>query len=147
MDGKNVLIADDETGVREAFRMILKDKYNLFLYDNGEEALNCARNHRIDVALVDIKMPKMDGLELLKKIKTIDHDIQVIMVTGYATLDTAIEAMRFGAFDYIKKPFDKDELEKLVEKGIDRKRLKVKVKKDARQLASIRETLGFDPSK
>lgn len=140
---KNILIVDDELGVRESLRMILKDKYDLFIYAKSEEALEAVRSNRIDVALLDIKMPEMNGIELLQKIKNIDQNIQVALVTGYATIDTAIEAMRLGAFDYIKKPFDKDKLEELVKRGIEIRKQKIKEKRGARQLETIKERLGI----
>ena len=131
---ENILIVDDELGVRESLKMILKDKYNLFIQSEGEEALDSVRKNRIDVALLDIKMPEMNGIELLKKIKEIDPDIQVVIVTGYATLDTAVEAMRFGAFDYICKPFDKEKLEELVGEGAKRRKRRIREKRELKEI-------------
>jgi len=138
----NVLIVDDEFGVREAFRMILKAKHNLFIHSDGKDALESVRKNHIDVALLDIKMPEMSGIEVLKKIKEIDPDIQAIMVTGYATLDTAVEAMRFGAFDYIYKPFDKDKVEELVSAGVKKKTQIIRDKKELKQLEIIKKDLN-----
>ena len=138
----NVLIVDDEFGVREAFRMILKGKHNLFIHSDGKDALESVRKNRIDVALLDIKMPEMSGIEVLEKIKTIDPDIQAIMVTGYATLDTAVEAMRLGAFDYIYKPFDKDKVEELVSAGVKKKTQIIRDKKELKHLGAIKKDLN-----
>jgi len=138
----NVLIVDDELGVREAFRMILKGKHNLFIHSDGRDALESVRGNHIDVALLDIKMPEMSGIEVLKKIKEIDPDIQAIMVTGYATLDTAVEAMRLGAFDYIYKPFDKDKVEELVIAGVKKKTQIIRDKKELKHLGTIKEDLN-----
>ena len=129
----NILIVDDELGVRESLRMILKDNYNLFIQSEGEEALKSVRKNRIDMALLDIKMPEMSGIKLLKKIKEIDPDIQVVIVTGYATLDTAVESMRLGAFDYIYKPFDKDKVEKLVREGTERRVQRIREKEKLKE--------------
>lgn len=138
----NVLIVDDEFGVREAFRMILKGKHNLFIHSDGKDALESVRKNRIDVALLDIKMPEMSGIEVLEKIKTIDPDIQAIMVTGYATLDTAVEAMRLGAFDYIYKPFDKNKVEELVSAGVKKKTQIIRDKKELKHLGAIKKDLN-----
>ncbi|MCK5616996.1 response regulator [Candidatus Pacearchaeota archaeon] len=138
---RNILIVDDELGVRESLRMILKDKYNLFIHSEGKEALESVRKNCIDVALLDIKMPKMDGIELLKKIKKMDPDIRVIMVTGYGTLDTAVEAIRTGAVDYICKPFDKDKLEKVIRKETKKRTQRIKEKKTLAHLETIKTNL------
>ncbi len=138
---ENILVVDDELGVRESFRMILKDKYNLFIYSDGKDALEFVKKHRVDVALLDIRMPKMNGIDVLKKIKGINPDIQVLMVTGHATLDTAVEAMRFGAFDYIYKPFDKDKLEDLVRNGVKRRKQRIKEKKELKHLEIVKKDL------
>ena len=139
---ENILIVDDELGVRESFRMILQDKYNLFIHSEGEEALESVRKKRIDVALLDIRIPKMNGIELLQRIKKMDSDIQVVMVTGYATLDTAVEAMRLGAFDYLYKPFDPDKLEKVVREGIRRRKLGIKASGELKQLEIVKRDLN-----
>ena len=138
----NILIVDDEPGVRESFRMILKDRYNLFIHSEPEEALLEVGKNRIDVALLDIRMPKMNGIELLGKIRKIDPGIQAVMVTGYATLDTAVKAMRFGAFDYLNKPFDKDRLEELVKEGIKRRRRRDREKRDLKRLEIIKKDVN-----
>ena len=139
---RSILIVDDELGVRESFRMILQDKYELFIHSEGEEALDTLKKNRIDVALLDIRMPGINGIDLLKKIKDIDSDIQVVMVTGHATIDTAVEAMRLGAFDYIYKPFDKDRLDELIRKGIKRRRERTKEKKGLENLEVIKKDLN-----
>jgi response regulator RpfG family c-di-GMP phosphodiesterase len=138
----NILIVDDELGVRESFRMILKDEYKLFIHSEPDEALLTIKKNCIDVALLDIRMPKMNGIELLGKIKKIDPGIQVVMVTGYATLDTAVKAMRFGAFDYLNKPFDRDKLEELVKEGIKRRKRRDWEKKELKRLEIIKKDVN-----
>ncbi len=138
----NILIVDDEFGVRESFRMILKDEYNLFIHSEPGEALRTIKKNRIDVALLDIRMPKMNGIELLGEIKKIDHDIQAVIITGYATLDTAVKAMRFGAFDYLTKPFDRNKLEELVKEGIKRRRRRDREKKELKRLEIIKKDVN-----
>ena len=138
----NVLIVDDEFGVRESLRMILKAKHNLFIHSDGKDALESVKKNHIDVALLDIRMPEMSGIELLKKIKEIGPDIQAIMVTGYATLDTAVEAIRLGAFDYIYKPFDKDKVEELVSSAVKKKIQIIRDKKELKHLEAIKKDLN-----
>jgi len=117
----NLLICDDEFGPRESLRMILKDKYDLLFAENGQQAVNQLMEQPVDLVLMDINMPRMSGIEALQKIKEIDKNVEVLVITGYGSLDTAIQAMKYGAYDYITKPFDLNEILKLVEKGIDRR--------------------------
>lgn len=106
-----VLIVDDEENVSNLLnKVLIKEKYNTYTAMDGEEALDIINKHRIDIVISDIKMPKMSGIELLGKIKEIDSSINVIMITAFATLETAIDALRMGAKDYITKPFNLDEI-------------------------------------
>jgi putative two-component system response regulator len=122
MDERNrVLVVDDELGPREALRMILKGRYNVFTAGDGDSALGMLAKEKYDVVILDIKMPDRDGIEILKVAKEMDRDLEVIMVTAYATVNTAREAIRHGALDYLIKPFDKADVEKVVERGITRR--------------------------
>jgi DNA-binding NtrC family response regulator len=110
---KKILVCDDEEGVRESMKLILEDKYDLALATDGNECLNSLKSDP-DIALVlmDIKMPRMNGLEVLKKIKVQNPQMNVIIVTGYRSVETAQEAIKVGAGDYVIKPFaSKDILE------------------------------------
>jgi response regulator RpfG family c-di-GMP phosphodiesterase len=119
MNGRNrVLVVDDELGPREALRMILKDHYEVSLAEDGNSALGLIARERYDVVILDIKMPDRDGIEVLKIAKEMNPDVEVVMITAYATVNTAREAIRHGALDYLIKPFDKKDVEKVVEKGI-----------------------------
>lgn len=110
-----ILIVDDEEGVRESLKLILSDHYNLILTEDGAQALDCLKNAPdIGLVLMDIKMPKLSGLEVLKEIKTIRADVKVVMITGYKSVETAEEAIRLGACDYIIKPFKSEEILKAV---------------------------------
>ncbi len=91
---ERILVVDDERGPRESMRMILKDKYQVITVDQAKKALEEINKHNIDLAILDIKMPEMDGIELLAAIKKIDPGVEVLMVTGYANVDTAVNAMR-----------------------------------------------------
>jgi putative two-component system response regulator len=115
---ENILIVDDEEGVRESLNLILSGKYNTHIYSEGTGALKAAGSGIMDIAFLDIRMPHMGGIELLKRLKASDPYIQVAIITGYGSLDTAVDALRLGAYDYINKPFSRAEVEELVQKGI-----------------------------
>lgn len=106
METARILIVDDELGPRESLRMILKDHFSLAFATNGNEAVEQVKADRADLVIMDMKMPVMDGMQALKLMKEHNPYLPVIMVTGYGTIDTAVEAMKVGAFDYITKPFD-----------------------------------------
>lgn len=118
---KKVLVVDDERGVRESIRMLLKDQYDVALASNGKEAIAQLIDTHPDVVLLDLRMPDMSGIEVLQNIKAQDPHVEVILVTAYATVDTARKALRLGAFDYITKPFNPFELEAIVRRGVERR--------------------------
>ena len=101
-----ILIADDEEGIRESFKLILEDQYDLEFAANGAEALQKLKVLSPDILFLDIKMPKKHGMDTLKEAKKMKPALPVVMVTGYQSLDTAQEAIRNGASDYIVKPFE-----------------------------------------
>ena len=113
---KKILICDDEEGIRESLKLILENDYDLIFAQNGDEAVNAMRTNRIDITILDIKMPKKDGLETLKELMRINPSSKVVIATGYKSVDIAKEAMNIGATDYIVKPFDRDKIKKVVEK-------------------------------
>lgn len=119
-NSNKILVVDDEIGPREALRMILQNKYNVLTTDNPQEAMDAVSSGGIDIVMLDIKMPRIDGLKLLKAMKAIAPDIEVVLVTAYPSTQSAIEAMQYGAYDYVIKPFDKDRIEEVVRKGIIR---------------------------
>lgn len=111
MTKMNLLIAEDESNLSKLLeRVLTKEGYTVYTVPDGSSAIDLIRSKPIDLVLTDIKMPNMDGIELLKQIKAYDQDIEVILMTAFATLDTAINAMKMGAKDYIRKPFDLDEV-------------------------------------
>jgi putative two-component system response regulator len=124
----NILIVDDEIGPRESLRMILKQNYNLYTVENGYAAIQMVQQTEMDVVTLDIKMPGMSGLDALKEIRAIDPDVMIIIITGYGTLKSAIEAIRYGVFDYIPKPFNVPEIMCIIDKAIQRRKLNLKVK-------------------
>jgi len=113
---KVILICDDEEGIRESLKLILENDYDLVFAQNGGEAINVVRTTPIDITILDIKMPKMDGLETLKEIMRINPKSKVIIATGYKSVDIAKEAINIGAIDYIVKPFDSEAILRSIEK-------------------------------
>lgn len=124
----NILIVDDEIGPRESLRMILKPHYNIYTAENGYAAIQMLRQVEIDVVTLDLKMPGMSGIETLKEIRSIDPDVMVIIITGFGTLKSAIEAIRYGVFDYIPKPFNVPEIMCIIDKSIQRRRLNLRIR-------------------
>lgn len=117
---KRILIVDDEENVRQLLEKVLKKEgYLIDTANNGDSALDKIEKSNVDIVITDINMPEMDGIELLKQIVKLGQGIKVILITAFATLDTAVEALRFGACDYITKPFDLDEILLSVKKNAD----------------------------
>lgn len=106
-----ILCVDDEDIILDSFRKILVlDGYSVDTVNSGAEAINLVKSHHYDFVFTDLKMPEMDGVEVTKTIKYLRPDIDVIIITGYATVETAVECMKLGAMDYVQKPFTEDEL-------------------------------------
>jgi signal transduction histidine kinase len=120
----NILIVDDEMGPRESLKMILNPYYNVLTADRGAQAVELLKQHSIDLVTLDLKMPGFTGIHVLEKVKQHDPDIEAIIITGYGSLDTAIEGLRLGAFDYISKPFDVNHILALVRRGLERRNAK-----------------------
>lgn len=121
-DRAKILVVDDELGPRESLRMILKDRYDVTTVDSGISAVEYAKLNPVDIVLLDIRMPGLDGIETLKKIKQIRPEVEVVLITAYASVDTAQEAVRYDAVDYLIKPFSRADVNKVVEKGLARRR-------------------------
>ncbi len=121
---RSVLIVDDEVGVRESLKMILKKDYEVFLAKDAEETFSQIKEHCPDVILLDIILPGLDGLKVLEQIKQNDPDIIVIMITATKTVKTAVEAMKLGAYHYVTKPFDNDELRLIISRSLSENALK-----------------------
>ncbi len=128
VNAPNILIVDDEIGPRESLRMILKPNYNVYAVESGYAAIQMVQQVDMDVLTLDLKMPGISGIDTLKEIRTIDPDVMVIIITGYGTLKSAIEAIRYGVFDYIPKPFNVPEILSIIDKSIQRRKLNLKVK-------------------
>jgi putative two-component system response regulator len=128
VNAPNILIVDDEIGPRESLRMILKPNYNVHAVESGYAAIQMIQQIEMDVLTLDLKMPGISGIDTLKEIRVIDPDVMVIIITGYGTLKSAIEAIRYGVFDYIPKPFNVPEILSIIDKSIQRRKLNLKVK-------------------
>ena len=122
-----LLVVDDEVGPRESLRMILKPLYEVHTASGGEEALRFIENKDIDVVTLDLSMPGLSGIEVLKEIKKLRPNTEVIVITGYGTLKNAQEAIRFGAGDLISKPFDVAEIISIVVKSFERRSYTLKI--------------------
>ena len=121
---KQVLIVDDEPNLRKILAAQLsRDGYDVLLAEDGEEGLATLREHHIDLVITDLRMPKVDGMTLLREALREDPDLPVVMITAHGTVDTAVEALKIGAFDYLTKPFDKDEVRQIVGKALRTRQL------------------------
>ena len=119
-----ILVADDEKSMREFLDIMLKKEgYKVTLASNGEEVMKLIEKDIFDLALVDIRMPRQDGISALKRIKSISPETVVIVITAYASADTAIKAMKEGAYDYITKPFKIDEIKLIIQNALEKKPL------------------------
>lgn len=120
-----IVVIDDEPSVLESFKMILKIKdYDVTTFPDGPSALAQFEKGKFDLAFIDYKLPGMDGLEILKKLKEADQEIEVIIVTAYATEASHANAITLGALEYLRKPFLMEEIYELVERGLRRQRSK-----------------------
>lgn len=136
-----ILVVDDEENVRRLLAAVLKrEGYEVVTAENGEEAVEIAKQSVPDLVLMDIRMPKMDGIAAFKAIREFRRDMTVILMTAYASVETAVNAMKTGAFDYIIKPFDNEEVKLLISRALQMERLKSEVVTLHRQL---NDTYGF----
>ena len=122
---ERLLVIDDEQSMREWLTIALsQDGFEVESAGSGEEALKVLERTPVDLALVDLRMPGLDGLETLRRIKQLDEVVSVVIMTAYATAETAVQALKEGAYDYIIKPFKVDELRHLVQKALEERRLR-----------------------
>ena len=123
MKARILVVDDEEIVVKSCLRILGEGDYDAEGVESGEEALRRIEERPYDVLILDIMMPKVDGLEVLRSVKESHPDIDVIMVTGLSQIETAVRAMKLGAFDYLSKPFDPDELKVVVGRALERRRL------------------------
>ena len=142
---RTLLIVDDEEGPRQSLRIVFKDDYHTLLAESGERALELARKNRIDAAVLDIRMSGMAGPELLGHLKRLDPAIEVIMLTAYETVDTARQALRLGACDYLTKPFDLATMRAAVAKAMQRHALAEELLANNEKLKELQHDIeGFE---
>src|SRR5688572_5664746 len=119
-----ILVIDDEEIMREILEALLtREGYQVRMAASGEEGLEIARSTTFDAAIVDVMMPGMDGIATLEELRKLDEDLPVLMITAFASVETAIAAMKRGAFDYITKPFKNDEVLIVARNAVERRQL------------------------
>lgn len=120
-----ILVVDDERSMRELLAIVLRrEGYEVLLADNGRDAISLLERQPVDLLISDIRMPDVSGVDVLQAAKSIDQDILGIMITAFASTDSAVEALRMGAYDYLTKPFDVDELKLIVRNALERRQLR-----------------------
>jgi signal transduction histidine kinase len=132
-----LLIVDDEEGPRQSLRVIFKDDYQILMADNGAHAIELAQKHRVDVAVLDIRMAGMSGIEVLERLKYVDPAIEVVMMTAFETTDTMRQALRLRACDYINKPFDIGTMRSAVAGAMQRRTLEGEIHNNAEKLQEL----------
>ncbi|MBI4811630.1 MAG: sigma-54-dependent Fis family transcriptional regulator [Ignavibacteriales bacterium] len=127
---RNILVVDDEKSVRDSIKMILEyEKYTVLFAENGAKAITLFKENTPDAVFLDIKMPSgMDGIEVLRQMKMLNPEIPVIMISGHGTFETAVEATKLGAFDYLPKPLDRDKLLITLRNALEQRKLQDEVK-------------------
>ncbi|MEO6314713.1 MAG: sigma-54 dependent transcriptional regulator [Chitinophagaceae bacterium] len=139
----NILIVDDEKAIRKTLGEILSyEGYKMDEAGDGEEALKKFKEKAYDVVLCDIKMPKMDGIEFLEKARESNPDVPIIMISGHGTIETAVEAVKKGAYDYISKPPDLNRLLITIRNAMDKTNLVTETKVLKRKVARVQEMIG-----
>lgn len=136
-----VLVIDDEIGPRESLRMLLKPNYQVHTADCVEAGLKLLKEKQPDAIVMDIRMPGISGIEGLRQIREIDPHLSVVMLTGFGALDTAKEALRLGANDYISKPFDAREMQEVIGRNVERTRVHRTAEQAAGQIKELNNRL------
>ncbi len=138
-----ILVVDDEQAIRKALKEILEyEKHEVDLAKDGFEAIDKVKNQQFDLMLLDIKMPKIDGIEVLEKIQKINPELPVIIITGHGTVDTAVEALKKGAYDFLEKPLDLNRLLVAVRNALEKKDLVKETKRLRRKIHKSYELIG-----
>jgi Response regulator containing CheY-like receiver, AAA-type ATPase, and DNA-binding domains len=132
-----LLIVDDEEGPRQSLRVIFKDEYDVLMAESGAHAIELAQHHPIDVAVLDIRMAGMSGIETLEKLKAVHPDIEVVMMTAFETTDTMRQALRLRACDYINKPFDLSTMRAAVSRAMQRRTLESEIHDNEEKLQQL----------
>jgi two-component system response regulator PilR (NtrC family) len=145
----NILVVDDDKGIREILEIVLtQEGYDVTSLEDGVKALAKCRRQKYDLIITDLKMPKMDGIEFLKAVKEVSPESLVILITAFASGETAVKAMKEGAYDYLEKDFDIDDLKNIVQNALNKKGLKqdeAAFRKEIEDAASFRGMIGKSP--
>lgn len=143
----NILIVDDERAIRNTLKEILEyEKYKVFEAEDGAKALQMIQENHFDVVLLDIKMPKIDGIEVLEKALPENADLPFIMISGHGNIDTAVECVKKGAYDYLSKPPDLNRLLITVRNALDKSNLITETKVLKRKVSKTRDIIGDSPA-
>jgi DNA-binding NtrC family response regulator len=149
MPSTDILVIDDERVICEGCRFAFSDSgYSVTTHITGSAGLDAIRNGQFDVILLDMKLPDMDGMELLRTVRREKPEVYIIVMTGYSTVQNAVEAMKLGAFDYLAKPFSEDELLLAVERAVEKKRLveeNLSLRKELFDQAGFHSIVGKTP--
>jgi DNA-binding NtrC family response regulator len=141
-----ILVVDDEKSVRDSLKMILEyEHYDVLFADNGEQALRQLSSTSVQLMLLDVKMAGMDGLEVLQKVRERDIELPVIMISGHGTIETAVEATKLGAFDFLSKPLDRDKLLVTIRNALNQANLSVEYRKLRESVEAKWQILGESP--
>lgn len=144
-----ILVVDDEESIREFFQIMLKrEGYEVLTAGNGREALDSLKKHPVDMVITDIQMPEVSGMELLTKVKEMDPEMVVLMITAFGSTETAVEAMKLGAYDYVQKPFKIDEVKIIVRQALEKRSLRlenVQLKKELGTRYAFDNIIGGAP--
>jgi signal transduction histidine kinase len=136
-----LLIVDDEEGPRQSLKIVFKDEYTIHLASDGLAAMEIVRKNKIQVAVLDILMTGMSGVEVLKHLKEIDPHIEIIMLTAYETIETARQALRYGACDYLNKPFDIPTMRAAVARAVEKHRVSASIHDTNQQLVHLQQEI------
>jgi DNA-binding NtrC family response regulator len=142
-----ILVVDDENGIRQSFKMVLKDRFNVLLAENGKEAEELLTKNTVDLILLDILLPDINGLDLLEKLKALDPNPEAIMVTAVKEIQSAVRAIKLGAYEYIIKPFLVDDVINIINRALEKRNLMKQVTYLRNELERVRpfdEIIGKD---
>ena len=142
----NIAIVDDQDLLRDSLAHTLsRCGYGVSTFACAAHAIQAVKKQPFDLIISDLKMPEIDGVEMLRQIRQLGHDLPVILMTAYATVSTAVEAMKLGAFDYIQKPFDADEIELLIKRAVQDRQLRSEneaLRRTVNDMCDSRELIG-----
>jgi len=149
MHKANIMVIDDEESMCKFMQIMLqKEGYDVITSQSSYQALNLLKQKNYDLVIADLMMPELNGLELLSRVKSLDPDASFIVMTAYASVDTAIEALKKGAYDYLTKPFKVDEIRIAVKKALEQKRItreNISLKKQLKREFGFDNFIGMSP--